>query len=305
MEQLRGGAVGGGLSILIPVFNWDVRPLVASLVAQFTDWNGPVELLLLDDGSRDESRVLHRPLAVLPGVRYRELPRNVGRAAIRNQLAAAAQHEWLLLLDNDSLLPDNQFLARYAAVRSSAAVLIGGTSYEAAPPADAALRLRWHYGRVREARPAAVRQAAPYGQLTINNALIQADIFRRFPLDERLTGYGHEDTKFGVELSAADVPVLHLDNPVLHVGLEAAAVFLDKSEQAVRNLAQVFRDDGLGTEARVLQAALRLRRLGLAPAARAALGALAPALRRQLLGAAPHLRALDALKLYWLLRELA
>ena len=305
MEQLRGGAAGGGLSILIPVFNWDVRPLVASLLAQVADWGGPVELLLLDDGSQDKFRVLHRTLAVLPGVQYRELPRNVGRAAIRNQLATAAQHEWLLLLDNDSLLPDASFLKRYAAARGQAPVLVGGTSYAPDTPTDAALRLRWHYGRVREARPAAMRQVAPYGQLTINNALIRADTFRRFPLDERLTGYGHEDTKLGVELAAASVPVLHLDNSVLHDGLEAAAVFLAKSEQAVRNLAQVFRHDGLGTEARVLQAALRLRRLGLAPAARAALGALAPALRRQLLGPAPRLRALDALKLYWLLRELA
>ena len=55
----------------------------------------------------------------------------------------------------------------------------------------------------------------------------------------------------------------------------------------------------------LLQTALRLRRLGVAPAARAALGALGPALRRQLLSAAPRLGALDLLKLSWLLRELA
>lgn len=150
-----------------------------------------------------------------------------------------------------------------------------------------------------------MRQVAPYSQLTINNALIRADIFRQFPLDERLTGYGHEDTKFGVELAAAQVPVLHIDNPVLHDGLEPAATFLQKSEQAVRNLAQVYRQDGLGTDSRLLQMALRLRRLGLAPAAGAALARLAPALRRQLLSAAPRLRLLDLLKLSWLLRELA
>ena len=229
----------------------------------------------------------------------------MGRAAIRNQLAATAQHQWLLLLDNDSLLPDNQFLARYAAALGRAAVLIGGTRYESAPPADPAVYLRWHYGQAREARPAAVRQAEPHGQLTINNALIRADIFRQFPLDERLTGYGHEDTKFGVELAAAQVVLLHLDNPVLHDGLEPAAMFLHKSEQAVHNLAQVYRQDGLGTDSRLLQMALRLHRLRLAPAARLALGAAVPALRRQLLSAAPRLPLLDLLKLFWLLRELA
>ncbi len=294
-----------GLSVLIPVYNRSVAELINSLVAQASQWPGPLEICLLDDGSAEEYKSLNRALAALPGVRYQELPRNVGRAAVRNRLAAGARHEWLLLLDNDSQLPDAHFLARYAAARTRAAVLIGGTSYEATPPADALLRLRWCYGLAREARPAALRQAAPYGQLTVNNALVQADVFRRFPLDERLAGYGHEDTKLGAQLAAAHVPVLHLDNPVLHDGLETAAVFLEKSEQAVQNLARLLRESGLGTDARLVQTALRLRRLGLAPAAQAALGAAAGALRHNLLGPRPALPALDALKLLWLLRALA
>ena len=294
-----------GLSVLIPVYNRAVARLTHALFAQVTDWPGPVEILLFDDGSDEKFRVLNRPLGALAGVQYRELPLNVGRAAIRNQLAAAAQHDWLLLLDNDSILPDAQFLARYAGARQHAALLIGGTSYESAPPAPAVLYLRWHYGQQREARPAHVRQAAPYAQLTINNALVRAEVFRRFPLDEQLSGYGHEDTKFGAELAAAGVAALHLDNPVIHDGLEPAAVFLAKSEQAVRNLARVYRENGLGTDSRLLQTALRLRRLGAARLVRLALGAAAPALKRQLLSAAPNLRAFDLLKLHWLLRELA
>ncbi|MDB5235470.1 MAG: glycosyl transferase family 2 [Hymenobacter sp.] len=295
-----------GLSVLIPVFNWEVGALVKALVAQRHDWPGPVEILLLDDGSREEVRVLNQPLAALAGVRYHELSRNVGRAAIRNQLAAAAQHGWLLLLDNDSLLPDAQFLAHYAAASAQAAVLIGGTAYAETPPTDPALRLRWLYGHSREARPAAVRQAAPYNQLTINNALIKAEILRQFPLDERLSGYGHEDTRFGEALARARVAIHHLDNPVLHNGLEPANIFLLKSEQAVRNLAQAYRENPQGaSESRLLQTALRLRRLGLAPAARLALGAAAPTWRRQLLSAAPRLPLFDLLKLHWLLRELA
>jgi glycosyltransferase involved in cell wall biosynthesis len=293
-----------GLSILIPVYNQAVSQLVNSLINQAADWPGPVEIILLDDGSAEEFKEQNRPLAALPGVRYRELPCNVGRAAIRNQLAQAAQYEWLLLLDNDSLLPDAQFLVRYAAALSQAPVLIGGTCYEATPPADPALYLRWLYGQAREARSAATRQQAPYAQITVNNALIQAGLFQRFPLDERLTEYGHEDTKFGLELAQARIPVRHLANPVLHDGLEPAATFLQKSEAAVRNLALVYRADGLGTDSRLLQTALRLRRLGLAPAAAAALALAEPALRRNLLGTAPKLRAFDLLKLRWLLREL-
>ncbi|RAK69630.1 glycosyltransferase [Hymenobacter edaphi] len=293
-----------GLSVLIPVYNWPVEGLVRALLAQLSDWPGPAEILLLDDGSAPAFRQRHRPLAALPGVQYAELPRNVGRAAIRNQLAARAQYPWLLLLDNDSSLPDAQFLARYAAAAAQAPVLVGGTCYAPTPPAEATLRLRWHYGRQREQRPAARRQPQPYAQLTINNLLIQAEVLRRFSLDERLTRYGHEDTKFGWHLRAAGVPVLHLDNPVLHDGLEPAEVFLRKSRDAVRNLAVLYRAEGLGTDTRLLHAALRLRRLGLAGGARRTLQALEPRLRRQVLGAAPNLRALDLLKLLWLLQEL-
>ena len=294
-----------GLSILIPVFNREVAPLVHALRAQLPDWPGPAEIRLLDDDSTETFRSQNRLLAALPGVVYQELTTNVGRAAIRNQLAASAHYEWLLLLDNDSLLPDQQFLARYAQAQAAgpAALFVGGTTYEATPPADLSLHLRWRYGRAREMRPAAVRQRDPSGQLSVNNALLPSALMRRFPLDERLSGYGHEDTKFGLELSRAGVPVRHLDNPVLHDGLEPAAVFLAKSQQAVRNLAQVLRTDGLGATTRLVQAAGRLRRVGLARAAQATLGALEPALRHNLLSNRPSLRALDALKLLWLLRE--
>lgn len=293
-----------GLSILIPIFNYDATALVAELRQQVPAWPGPVEIWLLDDGSKPEVRARHRPLGALPGVQYEELPANVGRAAIRNALAARAAHGWLLLLDNDSRLPDAQFLARYAAALDPACpVLIGGTTYHDAPPADPALRLRWLYGRAREQRPAAVRQLDPGGQLAINNALLSKAVLQRFPLDERLSGYGHEDTSLGLELTRAGLAVRHLDNPVLHEGLEPAAVFLEKSRQAVRNLAQVLRTDNLGANTRLAQAAARLRQLGLAAPARAALAALAPVLRRNLLSTRPDLRALDALKLGWLLDE--
>ncbi|MCB2407745.1 glycosyltransferase [Hymenobacter lucidus] len=293
-----------GLSVLIPVYNRDVTTLVCNLLEQLPDWGGPVEIVCLDDASTPEFRELNRLVSVLPAVRYQELPRNVGRSSIRNQLAAAALYPWLLLLDNDSLLPDDQFLARYAQARTLAPVLVGGTTYDPTPPADISLQLRWHYGREREARRAQQRQQAPHAQLTLNNMLIEAAVFQRFGLDESLTRYGHEDTKFGWLLRQAQVPVRHIDNPVLHDGLEPAALFLEKSHAAVRNLALLYRHENLGTDTRLLRLALRVRHTKLCQPTQALLHLLLPALRRNLLSARPDLRRLDLLKLYWLLQEL-
>ncbi|GAA3996740.1 hypothetical protein GCM10022408_04210 [Hymenobacter fastidiosus] len=293
-----------GLSILIPVYNRDVTVLVSDLLEQAADWGGPVEILCFDDGSAPEFRELNALLAAWPMVCYVELPHNVGRAAIRNRLAAAAHHGWLLLLDNDSLLPDDQFLTRYADAHALAPVLVGGTIYEFAPPADPRLYLRWCYGREREARRASVRQQEPHAQLTLNNLLIRTAIFRRFGLDESLTRYGHEDTKFGWRLREAGIAVRHLDNPVLHDGLEPAEDFLHKTHDAVRNLALLYRTEGLGTDTRLLRMALRLEQNGLSGLVRPALTALEPVFRRNLLSGKPGLRHLDMLKLGWLLQAL-
>lgn len=292
-----------GLSILIPIFNRDVAELVHALVAQAPAWPGPVEIRLLDDGSTQHCRATNRLLATLPGVAYQELASNVGRAAVRNQLAATATHEWILLFDNTGQVPDGYYLARYAAALGQAPVVAGGVRYADHAPTEAALRLRWLYGRQRETRTLGQRQAAPYDQLLVNNLLLQKAVMQRFPLDESLRGYGHEDTKLGWQLAAAAVPMQHLENPITHAGLETAAAFLKKSEQAVHNFAQLLRESNLGQHSRLARTARRLQRARLAAAAQAVLALGEPLLRRKLLSDRPSLRALDALKLLWLLRE--
>ncbi|MFC7668442.1 hypothetical protein ACFQT0_14465 [Hymenobacter humi] len=274
------------------------------MLAQRADWPGPVEIILFDDGSGEEIRKLNRPLGAQPGVRYhggaqrgpRRHPQPGGRGLGAPGVAAAARQR--------QPAARRQVFARYAAARHQAPLLIGGTSYAPLPPADTALHLRWLYGHSREARPAAVRQQAPHAQLTINNVLMHADILARFPLDEQLNGYGHEDTTFGLALAAARIDVFHLDNPVLHAGLEPAAAFLQKSEEAVHNLVQAFRDGGVAIDSRLLRLALRLRKLRLATPTRVALAAIEPPLRRNLLSATPRLQAFDMLKLRWLLKLL-
>ncbi|MBC6607733.1 glycosyltransferase [Hymenobacter sp. BT188] len=295
-----------GLSILIPVFNRDVTSLVQALAEQAPDWDGAIEIICLDDGSAEHYRQLNRKLANSLQVIYQELPHNVGRSAARNRLAAIASQPWLLLLDNNVNLPDTRFLARYAAAiaQTKAPVLVGGTTYTSSLPTDAATYLRWHYGRRREAFSASVRQQNPHSQFKLKNILLKADVLNQVKLDETLTRYGHEDTKFGWRLQAAGIRVQHLDNPVLHDGLEAGEAFLLNTRQAVENLVYLYRSEALGIDTKLLRVALRLQRLGLGTATRIALGPVEPLLWRQLLGPTPQLRNLDILKLLWALRAL-
>jgi glycosyltransferase involved in cell wall biosynthesis len=295
-----------GLSILIPVYNRDVRKLVQTLQAQAQEWDGPVEIICLDDKSEADIRALNRSLADLAGVHYEELAHNIGRAAIRNRLAAQAQYPWLLLLDNNVQLPEAGFLASYAAARDQAPVVVGGSTYEPFAPTQLPFILRWCYGRMREARPGSIRKKHPYASFNLKNVLLRADVLRQHPLDERLHGYGHEDTRFGWDLEAAKIPVAHIDNPVLHSMLESAEVFLEKTHEGVRNLAWLYKHEGLGSKkTKLVRTALLLRRLGLAQATRFALRLREPHMLQNLLSPTPKLGKLDKLKLYWLLNELA
>lgn len=300
------------LSILLPVYNWPIGPFVADLHRQCAAEAGlRFEIRCYDDASPDEAiRAANRAaLQALAGVVFEVLPTNIGRAAIRNRLAADARYPWLLFLDGDSGLPDPHFIRRYReATRAEPAVAawVGGTQYAATPPADPTYHLRWAYGRAREQRPAALRRRAPYAAFTLNNLLIQADIYRRFGLDESLgRTYGHEDTALGGALAAHHVALDHLDNPVLHLGLDPAPAFLAKTREAVANLVKLAQAGVAGPAASPLwRLAQRLRATGLVAPARRLLTLLEPQLLRNLHSPAPTVRFFDWWRLLLVLRAL-
>src|SRR5436190_1486313 len=112
------------LSILIPVYNYDVTQLVTDLLKQGRALSQRFEICIYDDCSEERYRVKHRDLNHFPEIRYVELRQNIGRSALRNRLAKDANYEYLLFLDNDSALPDNQFLKRYWDLQKKCDVVI-------------------------------------------------------------------------------------------------------------------------------------------------------------------------------------
>lgn len=294
------GAAAAVISVLIPVYNFDVRPLVESLAGQCLALESPWEILCLDDGSTAEFRALNRALQAIPGVRYEELPQNVGRSAIRNRLAEMASFPYLLFMDCDSAVVRPDYMAQYAAHCRPDAVLCGGRVYAAHPPENAAFLLHWTVGKSREEWSAARRSVQPWHGFMTNNFLIPKKILLSIRFDERLREYGHEDTLFGLELERRQIPVLHLDNPLEHIGLEPAAVFLQKSEQAVQNLRRL-RELGIVVPTRLVSISAAVERAGMRRLVLFLLRRLEARSRRNLLSERPVPAYLDALKLRWML----
>ncbi len=220
------------LSVCIPVFNYDARPLVKELLLQARRLERDVELLVYDDGSDPKFQKLNREIGDDAAVRYREMSRNLGRGPIRNLMAREASGDYLIMLDVDSW-PNSPYLSNYVARASApAAVVAGGTTYAAVRPENPDLFLHWNYGRRREAFNPARRRHRFFQS---NNFLVKKEIMVAHPFPA-VDGYGHEDTLWGQLLVPAKVTIQYIDNPVVHLGLETNQVFLAKQKAAVENL---------------------------------------------------------------------
>lgn len=215
------------ISILIPIYNYDVVTLVKHLHENGLRLQVPFEIICIDDGSEPSFRDINQRISNLPHVRFEVLGSNIGRSAIRNLLASKAEYEYYLFLDCDCTILQQDFLERYLAHCSPKTVLVGGRTYHDAKPKKEFV-LHWKVGRTREQKLDSGFQS--------NNFVIHARSFSAINFDERIEGYGHEDTLFGHLLEEQGYKIEHIDNPVIHEDLQSAREFIEKQRNAIRNL---------------------------------------------------------------------
>jgi glycosyltransferase involved in cell wall biosynthesis len=109
-------ASGDTISVIIPLYNRreEIRRAVASALRQS---HAPHEIVVVDDASRDDSAAA---VAALGDRRIRLLrhERNRGAAAARNTGIAAAEGEWIALLDSDDEWEPEKLTRQLAALRA-------------------------------------------------------------------------------------------------------------------------------------------------------------------------------------------
>ena len=250
------------LSILIPNHNYPVEPLVASLYNQLQKIEIEWEIRCYEDGSEEESYLQNKEaLARIPNLHHQYIRKNIGRAAIRNKLAKDAKYPYLLFVDSDMQYPNENYIAEYLKYKSDADAIYGGVSYSTEKPENNLL-LRWQYGRQREVVPAIIRNIKPYISLKTCNLLIKKELMLKCPFDERLKKYGHEDTLHAISLSKVQASVLHIENPMLHLGLEDTEIFLEKSKMAMQNLAVMMdRDEQMLDEINIVRFYRKIKKI--------------------------------------------
>lgn len=289
------------LSICIPVYNCKVVNLVNSLDEQLRNISIKYEIIIIDDCSDIEIQEGNNMILTIPHLKYIQLKRNIGRAAIRNLLGREAKFENLIFLDCDVDFLDDSFLNKYLPYFEKSVVVCGGIQYQKEKPSRDFM-LRWKYGREREAKLAAIRNQFPYNSFMTGNFLIPKSILTRIPFDETIKKYGHEDTLAGIQLNQNEITVTHIDNPVLHNGLEKNDIFLRKTEESIQNLCKIedsgiIGSDHLKEHVSLLKAFYNLKRSGLSFLFSILFKQLKPLIKRQLCSANPSLFLFDVYKL--------
>ena len=245
------------LSILLPSYNNVCVSLVQVLQRQADALRGKLdkpfryEIIVADDGSTDAACIdANRVIGDMLHCRYLRMEQNVGRAQIRNVLISESRGDYVLLIDSDLFLCDDNYLYKYAT--STADVVYGGTRIggegfamvdNEANTEHLKGNLRYIYEKKAEpSHRAAFRQLRPNQEISVCNLYARRDIMEAHPFDSRFKAYGYEDVLFGKRLAESGIEVTHIDNPVLINEFEPNSVFVKKTEEAILTLCRFEQD---------------------------------------------------------------
>ncbi|WP_432410163.1 glycosyltransferase family 2 protein [Rasiella sp. SM2506] len=285
------------LSILIPTYNYNVFPLAKALSAEAENISHPIEIIFLDDASSLYFAETEK-LETLPFIRYYKLAENGGRTTTRNLLAEKATYSKLLFLDADVVPVHTDFITRYLKYIDKKGIVLGGITYKKEKP-DTNEILRWTYGHARETLTVTQRNKAMYSSITTACFLIEKELFLEINKTIKIKTYG-EDLLFKQKLEAQKIPVLHIDNPVYHLGLESNEQFLQKSLEAIDTTLVLEETGELPTDSRNIQKIyLKLKKWHAVPLFQLYYSTISSKVKRNLLSEDPNMRWFDLYRLQY------
>ena len=222
------------LSILIPVYNYNVYPLVSELHKQCLESKIDFEIIVYNDGGT-QFEYENLKIKEFACCNYISSSKNIGRTQARNTLSNSAKFQHLLFLDADVIPSTSFFIKNYLhyITESNYDVLIGGCSYKI-ESLNENNHLRFHYGIKREQQSALTRNQKKYGYILSGNMLIKKNVFESVNYKDATKYYGM-DIFLSYNLMINRNTVYHIDNSIYHLGLENDVVFFDKCLSSVKS----------------------------------------------------------------------
>ncbi|MCG2431952.1 glycosyltransferase family 2 protein [Aequorivita xiaoshiensis] len=222
------------ISILIPTFNCNIFPLVNTLYLQCEKSNIDFEILVMDDASTDKQYLQENlKINLLRNCKFQTLEKNIGRSAIRNLLAQNAVAESLLFLDADVMPLRPDFIDEYISkLNLDAEIICGGITYDGVKPKKNE-NLRYIYGVNREQKSVSKRQNESHFIVSANILILKKCFLEINTMLDNLYG---DDLVLSSNIKKKQIKVIHIDNPVIHYGLEDNGKFIKKALQAVETI---------------------------------------------------------------------
>ena len=285
------------LSICIPTYNHNITSLVTEVIAQCNALNILYEIQVLNDGSSiAESTILEKSLIDSSKVNYNFSENNMGRTATRNFLARHSTFNWLLFLDADVRIDNKSFISSYVeSISEKNNIIFGGVAYEERPPKNEFM-LRWKYGSSREVKTAKERLISPHFIISQNLLILKNTFLTLNDLDENRYGL---DNYFSSRIKKLKIPILHIDNPVIHLGLENNSKFLSKGIKAVQTLVYLENENKISSDLTPLQRAYSsLKKYHTISIFKAFVDRNMKRIEKNLTGSNPSLKLYDIYRLY-------
>lgn len=215
------------LSILIPCHNWNLLQLVNDLnqLCIKSKSLNKFEIICIEDGSKKLFK--NFKIKKLDNIRYFVSTKNIGRSAVRNKLARLANFKWLLFIDCDSEIVDNNFIENYTkeAHRDlNKTVFYGQTLYKVTNNCE--FSLHENYGKKIESKK-------KIKHFSSHHFLIRKKMILEKKFNEKITKYGYEDLIFQLE---SNYNFEYIKNPLYHIGLKNNLKFISDCESSLENL---------------------------------------------------------------------
>jgi glycosyltransferase involved in cell wall biosynthesis len=249
------------VTVMVSTYNWkEALALALRSVAQQTRL--PDEVMVVDDGSREDTAALLREMAKTFPVPLRHVWQpddGFRKARILNRGIAAAQGEYLIQFDGDMLLhprfiEDHLSLAqpgrflqgtRIRTTDAETARLLGGGAPRFGWFVDAYFRddkdrSTYHFGRrhhtLRLPWLARIKSRSTGHPMGCNVSFWREDLLRVNGYDERMHGYGSEDLEIDIRLRNAGLRRSQIKFAALALHLEHHSVSTqDPSDPALPN----------------------------------------------------------------------
>ena len=288
------------ISFLIPTYNFNCAKLVRSIWKQAealrtdkeTDFD--FEIIVSDDASEEKEilEALDADIATLPRCRLLRQQHRLGRAANRNALTDESHFPWKVFIDADADIYTTDFVRCFWEARHKADVVCGSL-LPAEPEKGCELRYRYEL-HASQTMTAERRNKVPHSRFTAFNVMLSEKAVGKVRFDENCKDYGHEDTLLGIALQKAGLSVIHIDNPLVHAGLDSNEAFLNKTEEALVSLIRLPQLTKVVGSSHIYSI---FQRFCMAWILRMSSPIFCPLLRRNLLGKHPSLLLFDCYKL--------